>query len=61
MSQTTLHMRLNPKDRYKINILKEKYGYAQTSELIRYLVNTKIGEMVEERKKIQPQYPQQKQ
>jgi hypothetical protein len=50
-------MRLNPKDRYKINILKEKYGYAQTSELIRYLVNTKIGEMVEERRKIQPQYP----
>lgn len=45
-----LHIRLNPKDKFKINILKEKYGYDKTSELIRYLVNTKIGEMVEERR-----------
>lgn len=45
-----LLMRLNPKDELKIKMLKEKYGYTQTSELIRYLVNTKIEELMAERK-----------
>jgi hypothetical protein len=50
MTSAVLHMRLNPKDEFKIKILKEKYGYTQTSELIRYLVNAKIEEMLAERR-----------
>jgi 16S rRNA U1498 N3-methylase RsmE len=52
-----LVMRLNPKDEFKIRVLKEKYGYTQTSELIRYLINSKLEEWIKE-KKNQPQQPQ---
>ena len=50
MTSTVLHMRLNPKDEFKIRILKEKYGYSQTSELVRYLINRDIDRMLEERR-----------
>jgi len=33
-------MRLNPKDEDKINILKERYGLTQTSELVRFLITS---------------------
>jgi hypothetical protein len=42
-------MRLNPKDGFKIRILKEKYGYSKTSELVRYLINRDIDKMLETR------------
>lgn len=41
---STFHMRLNSKDEDKIKILKDKYGYTQTSELVRYLLNSKLEE-----------------
>jgi hypothetical protein len=37
---TKLNMRLNPKDEQKIALLKERYGFTQTSELIRFLLTT---------------------
>lgn len=49
-----LVMRLNQKDEFKIRVLKEKYGYNKTSELIRYLVNNKLDEWIKEKRKIQP-------
>jgi len=46
-----LLMRLNPKDEFKIKLLKEKYGYTKNSELIRYLINSKLEEWIKERRK----------
>ncbi len=35
---TKLNMVLTPKDEQKINILKNKYGLTQTSELVRFVI-----------------------
>jgi hypothetical protein len=40
MSSAKLNMRLNAKDEQKIAVLKERYGFTQTSELIRFLLTT---------------------
>jgi hypothetical protein len=37
-----LNMRLTSHDEKKISLLKERYGYKQTSELIRYLLTNSI-------------------
>ena len=50
----SFRMVLNPKDANHIRILKNIYGYAQTSELIRFLVNNEIEELIKERRKNQP-------
>ena len=49
----SFRMVLNPKDANHIRILKNVYGYTQTSELIRFLVNNKIEELIKERRKNQ--------
>lgn len=47
---TKLNMRLNPKDEDKINILKERYGLTQTSELVRFLITSIVYEIEKEGK-----------
>ena len=54
----SFQMVLNPKDANHIRILKNVYGYTQTSELIRYLVNSKLDELIREKRKTQTQRPQ---
>ena len=51
----SFRMVINPKDEYHIRVLKKVYGYTQTSELIRFLVNNKIEELIKERRKNQPE------
>jgi hypothetical protein len=52
-------MRLTPKDEHKIKLLKERFGFNQTSDLIRYLITDKIEELIREKRKLQPpQRPQ---
>lgn len=38
-------IRLTPRDEEKINSLKERYGYTQTSELIRFLLTSQYEQM----------------
>jgi Arc/MetJ-type ribon-helix-helix transcriptional regulator len=45
-------MKLNPKDEEKINILKERYGFSQTSELIRYLLTNTLEEIRKEKQQV---------
>ena len=39
---TKLNMRLSENDKIKIQKLKEKYGFLQTTELIRYILTKEI-------------------
>lgn len=38
MSMSKLNMKLTVRDEENVNKLKERYGYEQTSELVRYLL-----------------------
>ena len=42
-------MRLTPNDEDKINVLKKRYGFTQSSDLIRYLLTNTIEQLQREK------------
>lgn len=48
MESKVFHMRLSEKELYRINILKQVYGYEKTPQLIRYWITRDIEKMLED-------------